>query len=139
MSKIIKVANRFRTKLSQYSITNLLTDLSDEIHRQMQIANRQFSVYSKNEDPYGPSFEEFQKLEKHFDFLLETLLGAFTRSDYSHMKSLVKEIYRTIRDNDLAFTDLGKILNLIGLGSSAETGLMGAIDKAKQDESVYPD
>ena len=113
-------------------------NLFTEIFRQINIANRQFSEFLKDEDPYAPSREEFDKLEAHFKFLQKYMSSALDRDAYDYAQSLAKEVFRTVRDNDTAFTAPEKIYDLLGMSSEGGPvseitgGLMSAIERAAQ-------
>ena len=128
MKKILKVAEKFRLKLSSSNfdptyvkdtINNLFIEISDQLEH--------VDIYE------GPSEQEIDKIKSYFSFLKTNILIALADMDYSYIYSLLKEVYRLVTKYEAAFSDSEAIYTLIGMKSdgnqvvSTNGGIMTAV------------
>ncbi|MHA2427185.1 MAG: hypothetical protein ACXADB_04065 [Candidatus Hermodarchaeia archaeon] len=141
MSKITKLANKFRVKLSMFDeplyVKGTIINLFKEIREQLDAAD----IYE------GPDPAEVNKLKSHFDFLEKAMVKAFESKDYSYVYSLDKEVYRTVKAKEAAFSNPDAIYTLVGIKGTdspvagvVDAGVMGAvkrIERQEAEEEVY--
>ena len=131
MSKITKLANYFRTKISATEqvpypsiIESAIKNLFDEIDIQLEP-----NPYHSLEDIYE-SPTDVVKLKKHFNFLMETSMGANRDNEYGYLLSLGRETFKTVKKYEQLFYTPQKIYSLLGVSSGPASEITGGLMEA---------